>query len=265
MGAVREVRGRLRRSAGRIGAESSLHWKLERGSEEENSKVGVGSLVTPEGPESMVVVGAGSSTVNERETRALSLPAASIASTEKACGPWGASVSCRARRTVKGARVDPAGEGRTGLVRVNEKRGLGLRDEAALARPPADARRGDGGLGRKGEESVKGGLRGPVMREQAGGAAAEALVDVGGARVRVTPKEPVQALGVPGASVGEDQREGLGEHARLALRAQVRIAIGGRRSPPELGDPERRCPVAVARHHARICWIALPTSSALDA
>ena len=34
-----------------------LHWKLEPASEEEKVKVGVGSLVRPEGPESMMVSG----------------------------------------------------------------------------------------------------------------------------------------------------------------------------------------------------------------
>ena len=37
--------------------ESILHSKLEPGSEEEKAKVGVASLVGPEGPESIVVLG----------------------------------------------------------------------------------------------------------------------------------------------------------------------------------------------------------------
>ena len=72
---------------------SSRHSKLEPGSSEENSKVGVGSGVTPEGPESMVVCGAVASTVIEREAGVAStLPTESVARTSKLCSP---SVSSR--------------------------------------------------------------------------------------------------------------------------------------------------------------------------
>ena len=58
MGAVRRgataVLGELQ---ARIGVEPTLHSKLEPDSEEEKVKVGVGSLVRPDGPEPTVVSG----------------------------------------------------------------------------------------------------------------------------------------------------------------------------------------------------------------
>ncbi len=45
------------------GAASKRHWKLEPGSEEEKVKDGVESLVSPEGPVSIVVSGAVESSV----------------------------------------------------------------------------------------------------------------------------------------------------------------------------------------------------------
>ena len=45
------------------GSASKRHWKLEFGSEEEKVKVGVLSLVSPEGPVSIVVSGAVESSV----------------------------------------------------------------------------------------------------------------------------------------------------------------------------------------------------------
>jgi hypothetical protein len=61
--------------------ESNRQAKVEPASLEENPKVGVVSVVDPEGPDVIVVWGATVSTVNERETIALSFPGASIAFT----------------------------------------------------------------------------------------------------------------------------------------------------------------------------------------
>ena len=69
-------------------AESKLHWKLEPASEEEKLKVGVASLVSPEGPESIVVSGSVASTVKPWESGLGSgFPAASTALTWKVWKP----------------------------------------------------------------------------------------------------------------------------------------------------------------------------------
>jgi hypothetical protein len=69
-----------------------LHWKLDPDSGEENVNVGVGSLVVPEGPESIVVSGGVASTVNVRESGVGStLPAGSMARTENV---WEPSARC---------------------------------------------------------------------------------------------------------------------------------------------------------------------------
>src|SRR6185437_2661092 len=60
------------------GAESKRHWKLEPGSEEEKPKVGVASLVEPEGPESIVVSGGSSSTQSTRTLTVASEPPLSL-------------------------------------------------------------------------------------------------------------------------------------------------------------------------------------------
>jgi hypothetical protein len=68
--------------------ESKRQAKVEPDSLEEKPKVGVVSVVDPEGPEVIVVWGATVSTVKERETITLSLPGASIAFTEKVWAPF---------------------------------------------------------------------------------------------------------------------------------------------------------------------------------
>jgi hypothetical protein len=69
-------------------AESKRHWKLEPGSLEAKAKVGVRSLVGPEGPAVIVVSGAAVSTVKELVAGVGSvLPAASVALTSKLWGP----------------------------------------------------------------------------------------------------------------------------------------------------------------------------------
>ena len=69
-------------------APSSRHWKLEPASSELNPNVGVGSLMGPEGPESIAVTGATVSTVNERLAGVEStFWAGSVARTSKAWGP----------------------------------------------------------------------------------------------------------------------------------------------------------------------------------
>jgi hypothetical protein len=74
---------------GVAGPESTLHWKLEPGSLDENAKLGVGSVVGPLGPESIVVSGGMLSTVKLRVAGVWStLPAASAARTSKRWFPW---------------------------------------------------------------------------------------------------------------------------------------------------------------------------------
>ena len=69
--------------------ESKRHRKVEPDSLDENLKVGVVSVVDPEGPEVIVVWGGTVSTVKDRDTIALSFPGASIALTEKLWLPSG--------------------------------------------------------------------------------------------------------------------------------------------------------------------------------
>ena len=68
--------------------ESRRHSKLEPGSEEEKPNDGEGSLVGPDGPESIVVWGGVASTVQVRTIGLGSgFPAASTARTRKVCEP----------------------------------------------------------------------------------------------------------------------------------------------------------------------------------
>ena len=70
-------------------AESKRHWKVEFASLELKPKVGVESLVGALAPEVIVVSGAAVSTVNERVAGVAStLPAWSVARTEKVWAPW---------------------------------------------------------------------------------------------------------------------------------------------------------------------------------
>ena len=69
--------------------ESKRHRNVEPDWLDENLKVGVLSMMVPEGPEVIVVCGGTVSTVKERETIALSFPGASIALTEKLWLPSG--------------------------------------------------------------------------------------------------------------------------------------------------------------------------------
>ena len=68
--------------------ESKRHLKVEPDSLDVNVKVGVLSVVGPEGPELIVVWGGTVSTVKDRETIWLSFPGASIAFTEKLWAPF---------------------------------------------------------------------------------------------------------------------------------------------------------------------------------
>jgi hypothetical protein len=66
------------------GLPSSEHWKVEFACEEVNLKVGVRSVVWPDGPLLIVVSGGVVSTVNEREAGVASVfPAESVARTWK--------------------------------------------------------------------------------------------------------------------------------------------------------------------------------------
>src|ERR687895_580307 len=67
-------------------AASTRHWKPAPASLE-NPKVGVESLVSPVGPESIVVCGAAVSTANARLAAPPVLPAASVARTSNVCAP----------------------------------------------------------------------------------------------------------------------------------------------------------------------------------
>jgi hypothetical protein len=67
---------------------STRHWKVEPVSLEANWKPGVAELVSPDGPEEIVVCGAVTSTVNERDAGVGStLPARSMPRTSKVCAP----------------------------------------------------------------------------------------------------------------------------------------------------------------------------------
>ena len=72
--------------------ESNRHSKVEPDSLEEKVKVGVVSVVDPEGPEVIVVSGGTVSTVKERETIWLTFPGASIALTENVWAPFASGV-----------------------------------------------------------------------------------------------------------------------------------------------------------------------------
>src|SRR5438034_114803 len=63
---------------GANGSESKRHSKLEPGSEDENPKVGVGSWVVPEGPESIVVSGGVVSGEKELTSERVTSPPAGI-------------------------------------------------------------------------------------------------------------------------------------------------------------------------------------------
>ena len=90
------------------------------GSLEAKRKEGLGldEIAPSAGPEEIATPGTTVSTVNERDTTWLSFPGASIALTKKVWRPserWG-SVYGEPQR-LKGLRVEPALEGRAGLVR----------------------------------------------------------------------------------------------------------------------------------------------------
>ena len=118
MGAVGERAGGQRRAAGTKAPASTLHSKLEPGSEEEKPKLGVGSLVVPEGPESIVVSGAVVSTVKcARRASRRCCPAASVARTgsygsRRRARRWSAA-SCRERRRPQStlhSKLEPGSE-----------------------------------------------------------------------------------------------------------------------------------------------------------
>ena len=67
---------------------------------------------------------------------------------------------------------------------------------------------------------------------------------------RIAPKEPEEALHVPGAAVVEDQLVGPPQQPLLALEALVDSELVGRVRPPaDLCDPKWGLPVAVLLHH----------------
>ena len=155
----------------------------------------------------------------------------------------------RGRALLQGARVDPADEGRARLAGGECEGGRGVVGERPLGGPLGDARGRCRGVGRERAVRVEGRLRRPVVREQAGAPAADTDVRVGRARRGVAPVEPVQALQVPGASMGEDHVDRAREVGSLVRRADVDSRSVGRGRPPaELGDPEGRCRIPIARH-----------------
>ena len=196
---------------------SSWQLKLASGSFEAKLNEGLRSdEVEPlAGPEEIVTVGAWVSTVNGRETTALTFPGASIALTKKACG---AVRERRARRKRRGARsvrppIEAADEGRAGLVRGKREARGRVVGEALRAWPRADARLGRGGLGREAQELGVGGLRRALVGQEPRAGAEAARARPGAPRI--APVIPKEALHVPGLAVAQNQLDGAGERLRL--------------------------------------------------
>ena len=70
------------------------------------------------------------------------------------------------------------------------------------------------------------------------------------AAARIAPEVPEEALHVPGVAVLQDHLVGVSEQSLLTREALVDAElVGRRRSPGELGEPQRRGPVGVVHHH----------------
>src|SRR3954447_21206936 len=103
--------------------------------------------------------------------------------------------------------------------------------------------------GREALEGVVGGLRVPVVLQEPRAVAKAALDRPGGARI--APVEPEDALHLPGLAMAQDQLVGPLEQLLLTGDALAEAeAVGGSRSPAELGEPQRLFLVAVSRHDA---------------
>src|SRR5215210_8514032 len=91
-------------------------------------------------------------------------------------------------------------------------------------------------------------LRLKVGVEEAGGRA-EAAVTLSQWIAPLIPDHPPY---VPVRALLTQEPERPGEHSPLPLEAEVQVVIEGSGSKPELGDPDRRAPVAAPLHDPAI-------------